>query len=275
MKKFLTMIVSTGVIVSPVFAQHVDVMAVSVISDPSRIETGAFDFDGFSVAGLPPLRAYENDLDEPFAGADLLIGEAGFTSPSASYAAANLAGAGYSNLPGGVDLRFDFHSFAIGGGPSANLFYWDGVDDNNNGDFADDLDLQPASGATLAFEKDAGLFSASVNGANADVPGFIVEVTAVDDLGTPEDETGFMHIDLDALLDDGDSDPLTPLAQGVYLVQLTINDGRESAPFYWAFNAGLGEEGEPAVDAVLDAVPEPGAVMLLIVGSLFAARRRA
>lgn len=271
MKIFLTSIALSGLVSLPAAAQHVDVMAVSVVGDPAALETGAFDFGAFSVAELPPTRVYENDLEEPFAGADLLTGEAGFTSPSAALAASSgLLGLGFGALAGGVDLRFDFHSFSLGSGPGGNLFYWDGVDDDNDGDFADDIDLQPASGATLTFEKLGGLFSATVDGAASDVPGFVIDTTAVDDLGTSEDESGFLHLDLDAILDDGDSDTLTPLPLGVYVVQLTLNDGRESAPFFWVFNGGLGEEGEAAVEAVVGAVPEPSGLMLLAASWLAA-----
>lgn len=243
---------------------HLDVMPVAVIGDPSRIETGAFDFDGFAVDSLPPVRVYENDLDD--LGIGLLVGEAGFTSPSAFVAATQLGGSGYTNLAGGVDVRFDFRSFSVQGGPAVNLWYWDGVDDDNDLDFSDDVDFQPA-GATLTFEKLGGAFSVSVDGSSAGVAGFVVDTTIFDDPGTSEDETGFMHLDLDALLD-GDA--------GIYAILLDVTAGADAAPIFWLFNAGLGEEGEAAVEAAADVVPEPatGAALAIAVLALLRGVRR-
>lgn len=243
-------------------AQHLDVMPVSVIGDPSRIETGAFDFGTFSVAGLPPQRAYENDLVEPAPGADLLVGEAGFSAPGATAAAALLGGTGYANLPGGVNLRFDFRSFnACGSTQAANLWYWGGLDDDHDGDYSDDLDFHPASGAALTFERSAGLLSATVDGGPLAVPGFVIGTTATDDAGTADDETGFLHVDLDALLDDTDSDPGTAVPTGIYAVSLTLShSGSTAEPIFWVFNAGLGEDGEGAAEAALACIPEPSSL---------------
>lgn len=254
---------------------HLDVMPVSVIGQPTRLDTGAFDFDGFAVAGLPPLRKFESDLEEPLPGADLLAGESGFSAISATAAQTELAGTGFSHLPGGVNLRFDFRAFDIGGVGLANLWYWDGVDDNGNGDFSDDIDFAPASGVTLSLERDAGLFSASVNGSTSDVNGFVIGTTLIDDLLTPEDETGFLHLDLDALLDDADNDAGTPLPLGVYVISLSVShDGGAAAdPIFWVYNGGLGEDGEAAVEAAFDFVPEPGSLALLLVGAALLRRR--
>ncbi len=255
-------------------AQHVDVMPVSVVGDPNLIETGAFDFDGFSVTALPPQRVYENDLEEPIPGADLLAGEAGVTALSATAAASLLAGTGYTNLPGGVDLRFDFNAFSLGGRPAANLWYWDGVDDNGDGDYADDISFAPAAGTTLTFETSGGAFSASVDGGALPVPGFVIDTTLLDNPGTMDDETGFLHVDMDALLDDGDSDPATGLALGVYALALTLSYNPQSEPIFWVFNGGLGEEGELAVEAAVAFVPEPSAAMVLIGSAALLAWRR-
>lgn len=279
MKRFLNL--TTISIASAVSAfaggGHLDLMPLAVVGDPSRIETGSFDFDGFAIGQIPPQRIYENDLDEPIAGADLLAGEAGFTSPSATTAAALLSGTGYTHLAGGIDVRFDFRTFNIGGGAThANLWYWDGADSDNDGDYSNNVNFAPASGVTLTFDRGAGLFTSSVDGGASAVPGFVVGTTAIDDPMTADDETGFFHDDLDALLDDADSDSGTLVPHGLYVVSLDVSAGGiGSQPIYWIFNAGLGEEGELAADAARDVVPEPASLALcLIAGAAFASRRR-
>lgn len=253
---------------------HLDVLAVRDLGNPDRIETGAFDFDGFTLESLPPVRVYENDLEEPFSGAGLLIGEAGFVALSATAAEALLAGTGYTHLPGGVDLRFDFNAFSLGGGPAANLWYWDGLDDDGDGDFAEDIDFQPAAGATLTFERSGGVFSASVDGGPGAVSGFVIAQTLLDNPPTDdEDETGFLHLDLDGILDDGDGNPLTLPPLGVYVLSLTLAYNPQSDPIFWVFNGGLGEAGEPAVEAAVAFVPEPATGLILALLAAACARR--
>lgn len=277
MKRFINTVSIGFVFAIPAFAEegHVDVMPVAVIGDPSRIETGSFDFDGFSVAGYPGVRVYENDL-EALPGADLYVGEAGFSAPSAAVAASQLNGTGYTNLPGGVDVRFNFRTFNIGGGNlRANLWYWNGLDSNGDQDVCNDLQFAPASGTTITFDRNAGLFTASVDGSDQNVPGFVVDTTLFDDLNTPDDETGFMHLDLDAILDDGDLDELTPVPAGIYALSLDVYAGDAAAdPIFWLFNAGLGEEGEAAADCAADVVPEPASLALLSLGAAALMRRR-
>lgn len=277
MKRFIILVSIGSVFSASTIAEegHVDVMPVAVIGDPSRIETGSFDFDGFAVAELPSVRVYENDLED-LPGADLYVGEAGFTAPSASVAASQLNGTGYTNLPGGVDVRFNFRTFNVGGGNvRANLWYWNGIDANGNQDFCDDVSFAPASGVSLTFDRNAGLFSASVNGSDQNVSGFVVDTTLFDDLNTPDDETGFMHLDLDAILDDGDLDELTPIPAGIYAISLEVLAGDIGAdPIFWLFNAGLGEEGEPAAECAAEVVPEPSSLALLALGAAAMLRRR-
>lgn len=256
--------------------QHVDVMPVRVAGEPARIETGAFDFGAFQVVGLPPLRVFEGDLDEPVPGVGLLAGESGFTSLSATAAAALLKGTGYTHLPGGVAVRFDFNAFSLGGQPAANLWYWDGIDVNGNGDYSDDIQFAPAAGVQLSFERSAGLFRATVDGGPAAVAGFVIGTTLLDNPGSADDETGFLHVDLDVLLEDGDGGPFTALPLGVYALSLTLRDdgGATSEPIFWVYNGGLGEDGEPAVEAAVAYVPEPASATLLVLSSATLLRRR-
>ncbi|MFN0136968.1 MAG: PEP-CTERM sorting domain-containing protein [Phycisphaerae bacterium] len=277
MNRFITILSIGSVFSAAAIAEegHVDVMPVAVIGDPSRIETGSFDFDGFAVAELPSVRVYENDLED-LPGADLYVGEAGVTAPSATAAASQLSGTGFTHLPGGVDVRFNFRTFNVGGGTvRANLWYWNGADANGNNDFCDDVSFAPASGVSLTFDRNAGLFSASADGADQNVPGFVVDTTLFDDLNTPDDETGFMHLDLDAILDDGDLDELTPVPAGIYAISLDVFAGDAAAdPIFWLFNAGLGESGEPAAECAAKVVPEPTSLALLVLGAAALLRRR-
>lgn len=252
-----------------VFAQeHLDSLLTRDPANAASIPTGSFDFDGFAVAEFPPVNVYGNDLEEPAPGLDVLVGETGFTAIGATAATTLLAGTGLTNLAGGVSIRFDLNAFSLYGGPSSNLLYWNGLDTNGNGDPADDINFQPASGVSLSLER-AGLFSASVNGANTNVPGFEIDSTALDNPGTADDETGFLHNDLDALLDDGDNDPGTALPLGIYVLAMNVSyPGASSDQLFWVYNAGLGAAGEPAHDAAMAYVPEPAGLLVLAMGAL-------
>ncbi len=272
-RKFVSTFAITA-LTSPVFAQHMDALLTRDPANSSTIPTGTFDFDGFSVAEFPQVSKFGSDLEEPIPNADLLVGETGFTALGATAATSLLAGSGLTNLPGGVGVRFDLLTFNLYGGPSANLLYWNGADTNGNGDPADDIDFQPATGVSLSLER-GGVFSAAVTGANTNVPGFEIDLTAIDDPGTTDDETGFLHQDLDAVFDDGDGDAGTPLPLGIYVLAMNVSyPGATSDTLYWIYNAGLGVDGEPAHDAAIDYVPEPGSLGLLALGFFGLLRRR-
>ncbi len=262
---------------SAVAQEHFDAMPVLDPATPGFMPTGSFDFDGFSVEQLPQQTVYGNDLEDAGPGTGVFVGETGFTALSATAAATQLAGTGFSNLAGGLDLRFDFRSFTLpGSSAQANLFYWDGADTNGNMDPSDDIAFAPATGAILTLEKDGGLTSAAVSGVDLATPGFVIGATAFDNPGTPGvDETGFLHLDLDALLDDGDGDGLTSAAAGIYVMSMRLSvPGAASAPIFWVYNVGLGEEGEAAHDAAIDFVPEPAAGLMLLTLGAFVLRMR-
>jgi len=250
---------------------HFDVLLAQSATDPSHLATGAFNFEDFEVAALPPVRVYEYDLEAPGVGADLLTGELGFVSLSADSAA--LLPPAYTHLPGGVAVRVDFNSFGLGGGVS-NLWYWDGIDDDADHDFTDDIDFQPAEGVSLALEALGGALTASVDGSAFGVPGFHVGTTAFDDAETAGNETGFLHLDLDVILDDLDADPLTLVPSGVYAYSVSFGFNPQTDPIYIVLNGGLGEEGEPAVEAVVAYIPEPGTLLLLAFDGVLLMRRR-
>lgn len=247
--------------------EHLDALALFDPAHPSTIPTGSFDFDGFAVVDLPPKRVYGNDLEDPFAGAGFLSGEAGFTGLAAEAAQTQLNGTGYTHLPASVTLRFDYTSFSLnGGGSQANLWYWDGLDQNGNGDPADDIAFAPAIGSTFSLEKFGGAFSASVTGTAAAAAGFAIDTTAVDNPGTAQDETGFFHLDLDALLSGN---------AGIYVIGMHISyPGATSEELFWVYNAGLGEAGEAAHDAAIAYVPEPATGVGAALAMLLLARRR-
>jgi len=251
---------------------HLDVLVVRDGTNASPLETGGFDFERFEIAAFPPVRIFENDLENPGKGADLLIGELGFISLSADSANLMLPPA-YTHLPGGAAVRFDFNAFGLGGGV-ANLWYWDGVDDDGDNDFADDVDFQPAIGVSLTAEALGGALSATVDGSPFGVPGFVFGTTATDDAKTTVNETGYLHVDLDVLLDDSDTDPLTSIPLGVYAYSVTFGFNPQTDPIIVVLNGGLGLDGEPAVEAAVAFVPEPGTLVLLAAGGLLLSRRR-
>src|SRR5262249_8395917 len=161
-----------------------------------------------------------------------------------------------------------------GGAGPANLWYWDGIDANGNGNYFDDIHFAPAAGVTLSIEANGGVQSAHLNGSNNNVAGFSVGVTATDDPSTPTvDETGFLHHDLDALLEPTVAGGPIPL--GIYVLGYQFSyPGAQSVELYRVYNGGLGAAGEPAVAAAREYVPEPGSLVLLAAGGLLVASRR-
>jgi hypothetical protein len=154
-------------------AQHFDVLAVQ--DADGKILTGAADFDN-DVLTLP-YRLFDRDIGDlaPGFGTD-----PGFNSVSQEDLPP-----GVFALPGGTPLAFDIVRFPIFDSTPANLWYWDGIDDDADDNYLEDVVFAPASGTTLSMTIfGAGGGTAVATGGNADVQGPTLQTT---------DANGGMH----------------------------------------------------------------------------------
>lgn len=174
--------------VSPVAAQsslqHIDV---ALYNDGGKIGTGFFDFgppatfvtdvgqfsepleqispDGFSGVGAPGF--ITNPSQQPLAGGTFVF----FDIPAIDHPFLSP----YANASYTVDVH--------------NLLYWDGVDDDNNGDLLDDVAFSspPAGHSMQVFENDSA--NATADGSSSPVTGFRIGI--VNNSGVLHEHVGF------------------------------------------------------------------------------------
>ena len=136
---------------------------------------------------------------------------------------------GHSSLPPNSNLSFSILSFPLDGLPSANLWYWDGVDQGDDGDYLTDVAFAPLdTGSTASFRMYWGpvqtpfLSSGIADGSNVDQPGFILAQTS---------SSGGLHIHPGYAVF---GPAATPPDEGVYLVSLglQIENLEDSNPIY-------------------------------------------
>jgi len=233
--RFLTYL--TAALPVAALADENDILIVQDASDPQRIVTG--EVDAISGALNLPVRIFDEALTT-LSGLDQATGDEGF------FAVTNAGSLppGYGVLPGLTDVRFDFKAVQIGS-QVANLWYWDVNASPGT------VDFQPVAGdVQLSFRKSpVSFFTATVDGAALDVPGFVIDRTS---------SAGQLHKHLSLLLDDLDSDPGTPLPARIYLVAYTLglSNGAESELVIELFNADLGAAGEPLIEMARDFVAD-------------------
>ncbi len=194
--------------------QHIDINPYdSNGADPGgQILTGFYDFD---------TEAFVEDtfrFSEP-----LEIIQPGFHGISAP---GFFATGDFTLLPS-ADVSFDVPAVSapLSQTPST-LFYWDGLDDNNDGDFLDDVDFAaPPAGHSLEVRLST-FVNMTVTGESTDQPGFVLDQTNAD---------GGIHKHVSFLVrgDNGNAPD-----DGFYLLPFRLHQaGLESSdPFFLLYN---------------------------------------
>ncbi|GAB4515941.1 MAG: hypothetical protein Tsb0013_20560 [Phycisphaerales bacterium] len=254
-----TMFVAGALVLAPVALAdgeepHADAM---VLVDPAgKLVTGTVDFDAQLFTGFT--RVYEAEFARFDIGGGVQVAttdEPGFNALASGNASLP---AGYSTLGAGTSLTFDAGAITIGGA-TANLWYWDG---------AGGVDFVPATTSMTISKAPSAAFNATLDGSASSVPGFEIDVAALDG-------SAHQHLDLEI-----------PNAQlvgdGIFLWSFTLStsDGKQADPIFFVHKLGesLTEaQHEAAVDWVtVNVVPAPGGALLALAGlGGLACRRRA
>lgn len=192
-RRFVLSLAVAAAAVSGAHAQHFDVL---VARDAGgKLATGSADFDAASFT--IGLRLWTRDLVSGFSS------DPGFNAVSQGNVPA-----GYLALPGNAPLGFDIVRFPIFDSTPANLWHWDGVDDDGDLDWSDNVRFAPvADGTSLGMTIfGAGGGAAAATGANVDVVGPTIQLTS---------STGAVHRH-------PSYDLLGPAPEGMYLLSLRL-----------------------------------------------------
>ena len=197
-------------------AQHFDVL---VQQRAGHLVTGTADFDNNQwTLGR---RVWSRDFGTSYAINGPGFNALGSGSPSLP--------AGSQALPGNAPLSWDFLPMTIDA-TSQNLFYWNGLESNGMpGLTPEDVAFGPLPGPNYLLSLfDKSNVKHSVNGANAVMPGGIIENTAAD---------GALHRHRFFLLEDGDGNGATTPADGIYLLamRLKMTELENSLPMFMVF----------------------------------------
>lgn len=259
----VTMTLALAGLASLAPAAHEDILV--ALDDNGQLVTGTAELDGGTYAigkrtfGFHP----SGPLNGLFATTD----------PGYNAVQQSELPVGYSALPGNADLKFDIAADTIEG-VTANFWYWDGVDDNGNGNYYDDVEWSPVpAGYTYEFDL-LGVIKAIADGSGSTVPGFTISATDAD---------GYLHKHLNMYIDDGDGNTGTTVQDGFYLVGIDLYMDEPgvlpSKTLY--FLPGVGDhtpaqhrDGAVAwVNGNL-VVPEPASLSLLAMGGVALLRRK-
>lgn len=211
--------------VSP--AQHFDVLIQQI---NGQLVTGTADFDNNE--WFLGRRVWFRDFDGDFA-----INNPGFNALASGSPSLP---AGSQALPGNTPLAWDFLPMTIDT-VSQNLFYWNGMEtDGLPGLTPNDVAFGPLPGPNYVLSLfDQANAKYSVDGADAFVPGGVIDDTATD---------GSLHRHRFFFLEDGDGNSDTLPVDGIYLLAMQLKmSGLESAlPIFMVF--GTPGSSVPALD---------------------------
>ncbi|CAN0351322.1 unnamed protein product, partial [Ectocarpus sp. 4 AP-2014] len=143
---------------------------------------------------------------------------------------------GVMGLAGGSNLFFDIVPTTIDG-QSANFWWWDGVDPDDEGFSLDDVDfgLAPAGVTWEVFDEDFDKHVA--DGSDTVVPGAFIQEAFSD---------GAVHSHLVLQLADNDGDSQTTPPEGVYLAAMVLQaEGYEASDPYFFVHRTSGLTNEP------------------------------
>jgi hypothetical protein len=210
----------------PASGQHQDIM---VQSQSGQVVLGFADLE--SSTFVAPTTTFGAQLFRSATTGNWINSNPGFFSLASNSV---LLPAEVDALPAGLDLFWDFLPMTAGTQVS-NLYYWDGIDTDDNGLTASDVALQlPATSLELRLNSPGigtGFGSAAVTGTPEMIEGKKVNTTAFD---------GSMHhhgiFRLDAT--SGAASP----ASGFYLISMHIRTAgalETSDPFFVYFDAGV------------------------------------
>jgi hypothetical protein len=177
---------------------------------------------------------------------------------------------GYEPLPSNQEIRLAVQPFSADGVRIANLWHWDGHDDDGDVQLLEDVAFEPATNGTAfhlfrSLALGSAIMSEPALGVAQAIPGFAIGETSA---------SGGLHVHPGY----GVFGSLTaPPNSGIYAVAASLQmDGAiESSPLYFLFDAGnLGTAARTAARSSLQAAvqaPEPGSLILAVgcVLSLF------
>lgn len=199
-------------------AGHVDALP---FNDNGQVALGHFDFDLNQVITGTQLFVRDLEIVQPS-----LFGT---TSPGFTTAA------GFELLPSET-LDIHAQTMTISGG-TFNLLYWDGIDQNGNGDYADDVSFGAPSAGDELFVRRSSALNFALRGESTTPSGFALDTTS----GTG---TLHKHVSFQARNDNG-----SPAGDGLYLASFTMTmDGlADSDPFFLLFNAAYLRDEQDAI----------------------------
>ncbi|XAM00499.1 hypothetical protein OT109_03725 [Phycisphaeraceae bacterium D3-23] len=189
-------------------ASHVDALP---FNDNGQVALGHYDFDLDQVVTGTQLFARDLEVVQP--------SFFGTTSPGFTTAA------GFELLPSAtLDIHAQTMTLPAG---TFNLLYWDGVDQDSDGDYADDVAFGAPTAGDELFVRRSSALNFTLDGGPTPPTGFALDTTS---------GTGTLHKHISFQARNGNG---SAAEDGLYLASFTLTmDGlADSDPFFLLFNA--------------------------------------
>lgn len=201
-------VVGVSLLQSRAFAQHRDILLASTEDGRLAVIGGASVFDGAFVTRI----FAERDLVQHWTT------NPGFASLNELFLPAE-----YAPLPALSLLSFSILNFPLDGPSSANLWYWDGLDPGDDGNYLEDVSFAPHNTGSAFHIYRGGVYSGVADGSDVDQPGFVLAETT---------RGGGLHVHP---VYEVFGSTATPPEQGVYLlsVRLQMQNLEDSDPLYF------------------------------------------